>query len=95
MGWPPTGGGRLRRALIHTDRWIARHNLPLVGVYIMHAVKQVAGLHRPRRILLPRRSRLVGLVPKPAPAPTPVARVAPVPAHKKSHAPLPEGNVAA
>jgi SAM-dependent methyltransferase len=94
-GLPPTGRGRLRRVLARGDRWIARHNLPLGGVYILHATKQVAGLHRPRRLLLPRRSRLVGLVPKPTPTPTPVPLVVPAPLHDKHGRPTPKGNVAA
>jgi SAM-dependent methyltransferase len=90
-GLPPTGSGRLRRMLVRGDRWTAQHNLPWGGVYILRAIKQVAGLHRPRRILLPRRNRLVGLVPKPAPAPTPVPRAV----HKEGGRPTPKGNTAA
>ncbi|NQX87458.1 MAG: methyltransferase domain-containing protein [Halioglobus sp.] len=66
---PPLGSGRLHRALTAGDTWIARHNLPMGGIYILHATKQVVGLHKPRRLLLARRRRLIGLVPKPAAAP--------------------------
>ena len=68
-GLPPVGRGRLRQWISRGDAWTARHNLPVGGLYILHATKQVAGLHRPRRLLLPR-GRLLGLVPKPAPTPT-------------------------
>lgn len=71
---PPIGGGRLRRAIARVDHWTAQHNLPLGGVYILHATKKVAGLNRPRKPLLARSKRLIGLVPKPAPVPTPVPR---------------------
>jgi SAM-dependent methyltransferase len=67
-GLPPVGSGRLRRLVTLGDAWTARHNLPLGGLYILHATKQVAGLHRPRRPLLSRRARLIGLVPKPVPS---------------------------
>lgn len=68
-GLPPLGSGRLRRLLTAGDTWIARHNLPMGGVYILHATKNVAGMHRPKRPLLARRKRLIGLVPKPAATP--------------------------
>ena len=71
---PPVGHGRLRRLMSHGDRWAARHNLPVGGVYVLHATKQVAGLNRPRQPLLVRGKRLIGLVPKPAPVPTPTPR---------------------
>lgn len=64
-GLPPMGSGRLRRIITRGDTWTARHNLPLGGLFILHATKQVAGLHRPRRPLLSRRARLIGLVPTP------------------------------
>jgi len=67
---PPAGRGRLRDALERVNNWSARHNLPAGGLYILHARKQVAGLHRPRHGL--RRGRLIGLVPKPAPTPAPI-----------------------
>ncbi|MAT91089.1 MAG: SAM-dependent methyltransferase [Halioglobus sp.] len=70
---PPAGRGRLRAWLARLDRWGGRHNVPLSGLYVLHAVKQVAGLHRPRRALRGRSARLIGLVPKPAPSPTPAA----------------------
>ena len=63
--------GRLRQLLMRGDAWTARHNLPIGGLYILHATKQVAGLHRPRRPMVSRRGRLIGLVPKPAPTPAP------------------------
>jgi SAM-dependent methyltransferase len=70
-GLPPVGSGRLRQCIARGDAWTARHNLPIGGLYILHATKHVAGLNRPRRPLLARRARLIGLVPKPAPTPAP------------------------
>lgn len=71
---PPLGRGRLRQMVNRCDHWVARHNLPLGGVYLLHATKQTAGLNRPRRPLLARRKRLMGLVPNPAPVTTPSPR---------------------
>lgn len=71
---PPVGRGRLRQMVARCDQWTTQHSLPLGGVYILHATKQVAGRHPPRRPLLARRRSLIGLVPKPAPVPTPVPR---------------------
>lgn len=73
---PPLGRGRLRNAMVGVDRWTTRHNLPLGGCYVIHAVKQVAGVHPPRQVN--RGRRFIGLVPKPAaaPAPTPVTPAA-------------------
>ena len=70
---PLAGRGALRRWLMRLDGWSNRHNLPGGGLYIVHAIKQVSGIHRPRRQWQLRRERLIGLVPKPtaAPAPTP------------------------
>lgn len=88
-GLPPVGSGRLRRVVAAGDHWSAQHNLPFGGVYILHANKQVAGLHRPRRPVRARRARLIGLVPKPAPSPAPRA------ASGAHSAPMGKGNVAA
>ncbi|CAA0119373.1 Uncharacterised protein [Halioglobus japonicus] len=71
---PPLGHERLREVVAGCDRWIARHNLPFGGVYILHATKHTAGLNRPRRPLLTSKKRLIGLVPNPAPVPTPSPR---------------------
>jgi len=68
---PPVGRGRIREWLEHCDCWCGKHNLPLGGLYVVHAVKQVAALNRPRNALRRRRERLIGLVPKPGTAPTP------------------------
>lgn len=71
-GVPPVGRGRLRRWLIRADRWTRTHNLPSGGIYIVHAIKQVSAIHRPRRQLRLRSERLIGLaVPKPGVAPSP------------------------
>ena len=68
---PLLGRGAMRRWLMRLDNWSNRHNLPGGSVYILHAIKQVSAVHRPRRQWQLRRQRLMGLVPKPAPAPTP------------------------
>ena len=70
-GIPVAGSGRVRRFLERADQFTARHNLPLGGVFILHATKQVAGVHPRRRLSLTRPERLVGLVPKPTTAPSP------------------------
>lgn len=72
---PPAGGGRLRQWLTHGDTWAGKHNIPLGGVYILHATKQVAGVHQVRKRRFSRSERLIGLVPKPSPAPTPTPGV--------------------
>ncbi len=77
-GVPPAGGGKLRQWLMRSDAWSQRNNLPLGGLYILHAIKQVSALQRPRLQLRSRSERLIGLVPQPAPAPTPIA-----PAHQR------------
>ena len=64
---PPMGKGRVRRWLTRCDRRGNDYNLPLGGLYIVHAIKQVSALHRPQR-LRPRRERLIGLTAA-APAP--------------------------
>lgn len=71
---PPAGRGKLREWLVHSDAWCQRNNLPIGGLYILHAIKQVSAQHRPRGLLRSRSERLIGLVPKPAatPSPTPV-----------------------
>lgn len=86
---PPAGGGRLRAWLARCDAWTTEHNLPVGGLYMLHASKQVAGITQNRRRLLRRGGRLVGLVAKPTPAPTPHA---PAPQRRKS---FEKGDVAA
>jgi len=70
-GVPVVGSGRTRRFLEKADRFTAGHNLPMGGVFVLHASKQVAGVHPRRRLSLARRERLIGLVPKPTAAPSP------------------------
>ena len=73
---PPFGGRKLRQWLLGCDAWSNRHNLPGGGIYIVHAIKQVGALHKPRLQFL-RRQRLMGLaVPKPAAAPSPTPATA-------------------
>ncbi len=69
---PQAGRGRFRGWLARIDGWCNSHNLPGGSVYILHAIKQVSAVHRPRRQWQLRRERLIGLVPKPVPAPSPV-----------------------
>ncbi len=84
-GVPPVGRGRLREWLISCDRWSTSHNLPIGGLYIMHAVKQVPAMRRPRQSLRVRSERLIGLaVPKPRPAPSPTPATNTV-LHKDPH----------
>jgi SAM-dependent methyltransferase len=90
-GVPPAGGGKLRQWLMRGDAWCQRNNLPLGGLYILHATKQVSALQRPRLQLRSRGERLIGLVPKPAPAPTPTPTA---PAHQRRK-PLGRGDTAA
>lgn len=69
---PPLGGENIRAWLQTADAWCSRHNLPVGGVYVMHAVKQVPGMHRQRPAFKLRSERLIGLaVPKPGAAPSP------------------------
>lgn len=74
---PPVGKGRFRRALERCDAWCNTHRLPLGGVYVVHAIKQVGAQNRPKLGLRSRGQRLIGLaVSKPgsaAPSPTPTA----------------------
>lgn len=68
---PLAGGETLRKWLGAADAWGNSHNLPVGSLYILHAIKQVSAIHRPRRHWQLRRERLLGLVPKPAAAPSP------------------------
>jgi hypothetical protein len=68
---PVVGGQTLRRWLGRADAWGNRHNLGVGGLYVLHAVKHVPALRRPRRQWRLRRERLFGLLPRPAPAPSP------------------------
>lgn len=63
---PLAGRGRLRQWLAAADDWGNQHNLPSGGLYIVHAIKQVSAVHRPRRHFRLSGERLIGLVPKPA-----------------------------
>lgn len=44
---PPAGESRLRGLAEKVDRWATRHRLPGGSLYIVHAVKQIAGMRRP------------------------------------------------
>lgn len=69
---PPMGSGKFRELMIRCDKWASSHNMPVGGLYVLHAIKQVARINRTRRRLLPAGRRLIGLaVPKPSAAPSP------------------------
>jgi SAM-dependent methyltransferase len=68
---PLAGHGSLRRWLRRLDGWTNAHNLPGGSLYILHAIKQVSAVLRPRRHWQLGREKLIGLVPKPAAAPSP------------------------
>ncbi len=69
---PPMGSGKLRELSTRCDSWLRGHNFPLGGLYVLHAIKQVSGLNRPRRRVRPASERLIGLaVPKPSAVPSP------------------------
>lgn len=74
---PPVGRGRIRTWLQDCDSWCSSHNIPVGGLYLACATKQVAAQNRPRLGLRQRSERLIGLaVPKPGvapPSPTPHA----------------------
>lgn len=73
---PPFGGGRLRRGMESIDIWLGQHNVPLGGVYLLHAVKTVVAQNRPRSLLRRHGEKLIDLaVPKPAVAPSPTPNV--------------------
>lgn len=57
---PVAGQGRLAQLACRLNAWSERHKLPLGGVYVMHAVKQVGGSARPVRRARSR-PRLIGL----------------------------------
>ncbi len=79
---PLFGGARCRARLVAANQWCDGRNLPSGSIYLLHAIKQVNGLHRPQRTLVSARERLIGLtVPKPAAAPSPVP-AAPAPRHR-------------
>ncbi|MFV8817279.1 class I SAM-dependent methyltransferase [Haliea sp. E17] len=55
----PAGQGRLRAALEGLNDWCAQVGLPMGGIYLVHAIKQVGASQRPR--LARRRERFIGL----------------------------------
>ncbi len=73
---PPVGGGRVRHWLSAVDRWSEQHNFLSGGVYMIHAIKQVSALSRPRHQLRMKSERLIGLaVPKAGVAPSPTPKM--------------------
>jgi SAM-dependent methyltransferase len=69
---PQVGGGKLRNMLEKCDSWCSAHNLPIGGLYVVHAIKQVSAHNRPRLGLRRRSEQLIGLaVPKAGPAASP------------------------
>tara|TARA_R110002110_G_scaffold14698_1_gene67647 strand:+ start:73083 stop:73898 length:816 start_codon:yes stop_codon:yes gene_type:complete len=75
---PPFGSERVQRLLMRWDGWTNRQNLHGGGVYVLHAIKQVSALHKPRQSLRLRGERLIGLAvpqPRPVPSPTPATPI--------------------
>ena len=69
---PPFGSGKVRRVTQSVDRWCVDHKLPVGGVYLQRAVKQVVGQNRPMSMLRRHGETLIDLaVPKPKIAPSP------------------------
>ncbi len=65
---PQPGSGRVRATLQGMDQWCTRHRLPFGGLYLVQAIKQVAGSQQPR--ILRRKERFIGLgVARPVSAP--------------------------
>lgn len=57
---PPFGGQGMRASIKSVNKWCASRGLPIGGLFMMHAIKQVpACINRP--ILRSRRGRLIGL----------------------------------
>lgn len=66
---PVTAAARLAAWLSSCGQWFTHHKVPLGGLYLIHAIKQVPAQNRPRRSLRQRSGRLIGLaVPKPGAA---------------------------
>ncbi|RLQ22952.1 methyltransferase domain-containing protein [Seongchinamella sediminis] len=69
---PPVGSGRVRRMTESLDNWCQQHRLPIGGLYLQRAIKQVAAQNRPRSRLRRHGEKLIDLaVPRPGVAPTP------------------------
>ncbi|MDP5055039.1 MAG: class I SAM-dependent methyltransferase [Congregibacter sp.] len=68
---PLVGKGRVRRFVEQVDEWACDHHLPGGGVYIAHAIKQIAGVRRPRSLRARARASFIGLGVAGSPAPTP------------------------
>lgn len=70
---PLAGTGRLRNFVGRIDEWACDNSLPGGGIYIAHAIKQIAGIRRPRSLRARARESFRGLsvAGTPAPAPTP------------------------
>ncbi len=69
---PPAGQARVRAATELLDKWCVEHKLPLGGLYVQAAIKQVAAQNRPLSRLRRHGEKLIDLaVPKPVVAPSP------------------------
>ena len=76
---PPLGRGRLRSWLMAGDNWSIKQNLPSGGVYILHALKQVPGVSKTRKVGRLSTERLLDLaVPKSNGVPSPTSTVTPI-----------------
>ena len=69
---PPAGQGRVKSATQAMDRWCVGHKLPLGGLYLQTAIKQVVAQNKPLSRLRRHGEKLIDLaVPKPVAAPRP------------------------
>jgi SAM-dependent methyltransferase len=68
---PFAGRGRLRRMLQRFDDWATRRDLPVGSIYMVHAIKQIGALRRPRPLGVRTRERLTGLAVARQPSATP------------------------
>ncbi|MFK8041143.1 class I SAM-dependent methyltransferase [Congregibacter sp.] len=68
---PLAGTGRWRTFAGRVDEWASDHGLPGGSVYIAHAIKQIAGVRRPRSLRVRARESFRGLSVASSPAPTP------------------------
>ena len=69
---PPVGGGKIKATTEFLNSWCTEHKLPLGGLYLQSAIKQVAAQNRPVSRFRRHSEKLIDLaVPKPAVAPSP------------------------
>ncbi|KZX53430.1 hypothetical protein A3709_09890 [Halioglobus sp. HI00S01] len=90
---PGIGGRRVRNLLERLDNACGRYNLPLGGLYVVHAIKQQPGVTGSRLDLRKHGGKLIGLaVPKPAATPSP-APAGPARGHSGAIRRRPNGDI--